>query len=190
MIIKCVPNCWFCVDKCDACFKVATDSILLYRQKHRFCSKQCCAKFVTPDSILSALPSGFKIRNEFKSYHEVTIPEDHSIISHVTTPFNSESGTDGELTVFLCKASEDLESRVYVLCHFHSLAEQFSVGIFVSVNDLLPMELLPGSDCKERCSNYIDSLYSTGVIRLTLLHILSKHQQTSIEDLFLQLENE
>ena len=92
--------------------------------------------------------------------------------------------------MFLCKAGEDLENRFYVLCHFHSLAEQFSVGIFVSTSDLLPMELLPGSDYKDRCSNYIDSLYSTGVIRLTLLRILSKHQQTSIESLLLRLENE
>ena len=91
--------------------------------------------------------------------------------------------------MFLCKAGEDLENRFYVLCHFHSLAEQFSVGMFVS-SDLLPMELLPGSDCKDRCSNYIDSLYSTGVVRLTLLHILSKHQQTSIESLLLRLENQ
>ena len=178
------------MDKCDVCFKLATDSVLLYGQKHTFCSKQCCAKFVKPASTYSALPSDFKIRNEFKGCHEVTVPEDHTIVSHITTPFNSESGTNGELTVFLCKAGEDLENRVYILCHFHSLAEQFSVGIFVSISDLLPMELLPGSDCNERSNNYIDSLYTTGVVRLTLLRILSKHQQTSIERLLLQLENE
>ena len=85
--------------------------------------------------------------------------------------------------MFLCKAGEDLENRAYILCHFHSLAEQFSVGIFISTSDFLPMELLPGSNYSERGSDYIDSLYSTGIVQLTLLQVLSKHQETSIESL-------
>lgn len=164
------------------------DCILLYGQKlkHVFCSKSCCAKFVKPASKFDALPNDFKIINEFNCHHQVAVPGGHAIVSHFTTPFNSESGTTGELTVFLCKASEDLENRAYILCHFHSLAEQFSVGIFISASDLLPMELLPGSNCSERGSDYIDSLYSTSIVQLTLLQVLSKHQQTSIGNLLLQ----
>ena len=118
------------------------------------------------------------------------VPEGHSIVTHISTPFNSESGTSGELTVFLCKAGQELNDRTYILCHFHSLVEQFSVGMFISTTDLLPMELLPGSDCNEKNRNYIDSLYSTSIVQMTLLHVLNKHELTSIESLLSQSGNE
>lgn len=188
MIVKCIPCCWFCVDKCDACFKSASSSLLLYGQKIVFCSESCRVDLIKPPPTFSALPTEFSIRNEFSSFHEVTVPEGHAIVTHITTPFNSESNTNGELTIFLCKASQDLESRSYILCHFHSLIEQFSVGIFISTTDLLPMELLPGSSCSETNSKYIDSLYSTSIVQLMLLSALSKHEETSIDSLLSKSE--
>ena len=164
---------------------------MLYGQNVTFCSEDCLTKLVKPPPKHSALPKDFKIRNEFRHIHEVTVPEGHTIITHISTPFNTENTNfKGELTIFLCTGNKALENRSYILCHFHSFVEQFSVGIFISKADLLPLEILPGTSYSEEHKVYLDSLYTTSIVQLALIHALSKHEEENIDSLLSHSKNE
>ena len=190
MSVKCIPSCWFCEGRCDACSTPADDSVSVYGQKFSFCSKKCLLKLVKPSPAITALPSGFTIRNEFRHFREVSLPDGHTLVTHFSTPFNSESNTTGELTIFLCKADQALENRPYILCHFHSLVEQFSVALFISGATFQPLETLPGTpSCDEAHRFYLESLYTTGIVQMILLHALHKHNESSIENLLSRSEN-
>ncbi len=183
MIVKCIPHCWFCEDKCDVCFSLAENSLILYKQKIMYCNSSCRAKMIRSPPVENALPNDFEIKNEFDNIRSVKVPEGHAILAHITAECNVQKYENqlAYLTLFLCRADKALDNRFYVLCHFHSLAEQFSVGIFISPSDYTSLELLPGSNCKDSHSVYIDSLYSSGIISMLLLKILNKHQVDAIE---------
>ena len=191
LIVKCVPRCWFCEHKCDACFKSASSSVLLYQTKFVFCSESCRAQLVKSPSALSALPIGFEIKNECDNIREVKVPEGHIVLAHVTTPFvaGKDNSLCGDLTVFLCKANQEFEHRPYVLCHLHSLLEQFSIGIYISTSDLVPMELLPGTNYSEKHAAYVDSLYSSGIVTAMMLEVLNKHRRSDINALLTQSQD-
>lgn len=174
--VKCVPLCWFCANKCDVCFSYANHEIVRYKKKFLYCSDSCKAKLVKPPPTSSALPEGFEIRNEIEGSCYVTVPTDHIVVIHNTTEFVAEEDQyrSGELTVFLCKCGDDFDPRPYVLCHFHSMAEQFSVGMFISPSDFHLMELLPGSDHHDSYTGFVDSLYSSKIV-FTLLLKKARH---------------
>lgn len=188
LLTKCVPRCWFCEDKCDLCFSPAMNSLFLYEQKILYCDSTCRAKIIPAPPVESALPKEFKITNELDGVHAVEVAEGHAVIAHTTTKCSIEKQESqlAYLTLFLCRADEVLDHRFYVLCHFHSLAEQFSVGMFISSSDYAPLELLPGSDCRSSHSVYIDSLYSTGIISMLLVKILSKHEVDAIDKIVVE----
>jgi len=181
IIIKCVPPCWFCANKCDVCFTYASHEILRYKKKYLYCSDSCRAKLFKPPPTSSALPEGFEIKNDIESSCYITVPTDHTIIIHNITEFVAEKdqSRSGDLTVFLCKSSEDFDHRPYVLCHFHSMAEQFSVGMFISPSNFHLMELLPGSDHHGSYTGFVDSLYSSEIV-FTLLLKKARHNINSI----------
>lgn len=169
--VKCVPPCWFCANKCDVCFSYANHEIFRYKKKYLYCSDSCRTKLLKPPPISSALPEGFEIKNEIESSRYITIPTDHTIIIHNTTEFvvEKDQSHSGDLTVFLCKSSDDFDHRPYVLCHFHSMAEQFLVGMFISPSSFHLMELLPGSDHHNSYTGLVDSLYSSEIVSVLLL---------------------
>ena len=182
LISKCIPPCWFCCNKCDVCFTHSFYELERYHKKYTYCSETCKAKLVKLPPVTNALPEGFEVRNEFQGSCYVTLPENHLVISHGTTEFIAEGDHDrsGDLTVFLCKSVGDYDFRFYVICHLHSLVEQFSVGIFISLPDLQLMELLPGSNHDGSHSIFVDSFYSTGIVPALLLQKLSEQQMKSI----------
>lgn len=170
--MKCVPHCWFCANKCDVCFSYANHELLRYKKNYLYCSDSCRAKLVKPPPTSSALPGEYEIRNEMEGSCFVTVPADHVVVIHNTTEFVAEKeqqDRSGELTVFLCKSSDDFDHRPYVLCHFHSMVEQFSVGMFISPFDFHLMELLPESDYHDLYTGFIDSLYSSEIVFALLL---------------------
>ena len=168
--VKCVPQCWFCANKCDVCFSYANHEIHRYKKTFLYCSDSCKAKLVKPPPTSSSLPEGFKIQNEIEGPCFVTVPTDHIIVIHNTTEFVAEEDhRSGDLTVFLCKPGNDFDHRPYVLCHFHSMAEQFSVGIFLSPSDFQLMEFIPGSEHQDSFTGFIDSLYSSKIVFALLL---------------------
>lgn len=183
IIIKCTPRCWFCEDKCDICFSPAENSIVLYKQKIMYCDSSCRVKIIPSPPVEDALPNEFGIRNEFDGIRTVKVAEGHTILAHITTECTIQRHENqfAYLTLFLCRADKALDYRFYVLCHVHSLVEQFSVGIFISPSDYVPLELLPGSNSNDSHNIYIDSLYSSGIISMLLLKILNKHQVNAIE---------
>ena len=168
--VKCVPLCWFCADKCDVCFSYASHEIHRYRKKFLYCSDSCKAKLVKQPPTSSALPEGFKIQNEIEGSCFVQVPTHHIIAIHNTTEFVAEEDhRSGDLTIFLCKSGDDFDHQPYVLCHFHSMAEQFSVGMFISPSDFQLMELIPGTDYHDLYTGFIDSLYSSKIVFALLL---------------------
>ena len=166
--MKCDPLCWFCADKCDVCFSYANHEIVRYKRKFLYCSDSCKAKIVKSPPASSALPEGFVIRNEMEGFRFVTVPTAHVIVIHNTTEFNNQL-CSGDLTIFLCKSGIDFDHRPYVLCHFHSMDEQFSIGMFISPSDFQLMELLPGSNHHTLYTDYVDSLYSSNIVTALLL---------------------
>ena len=158
------------------------NSLSLYKQKIMYCDSTCRAKIIKTPPIMSALPEAFEITNELDGtgINAVKVAEGHTILAHTTTEcsISKHESQFGYLTLFLCKADDH---RLYVLCHWHSLIEQFSVGIFISSSEYSPLELLPGSNCNSSHSVYIDSLYSTEIVPMLLMKILSKHQVSAIE---------
>lgn len=168
--VKCIPPCWFCANKCDVCFSYANHEILRYKKKFLYCSDSCKGKLVKSPPTSSVLPEGFEIRNEIEDSF-VTVPTGHVVVIHNTTEFVAESSQDrsGELTVFLCKSSVDFDCRPYVLCHFHSMVEQFSIGMFISPSDFCLMELLPDSGHHDSYTGFVDSLYSSQIVFALLL---------------------
>ena len=165
--------------------------MLVYQKKFVFCSDNCRAQLVKSPSVLSALPIGFEIKNEFDNIREVKVPEGHIVLAHATTPFvaGKDKSLCGDLTVFLCKSNQEFEFRPYVLCHLHSLLEQFSIGIYISTSDLVPMELLPGTNYSEKYAAYVDSLYSSGIVTAMILQVLNKHRKSDISDLLTQSQD-
>jgi len=137
---------------------------------------------VKPPPVNNALPEGFGIRNEFQGSCYVNLPENHLIISHGTTEFIVEGDHDrsGDLTVFLCKSASDYDSRPYVICHLHSLVEQFSVGIFISLPELELLETLPGTSYASSHAVFVNSFYSSGIVPALLLQKLMKQQMKNI----------
>lgn len=179
--MKCIPPCWFCSNKCDVCFSYANHEIIQDR-KYLYCSDSCKAKLVKLPPTSSALPKGFEIRRENQSSSFVTIPKDHTVVLHNTTEFVAEKNQhrSGNLTIFFCKSNDDFDHRPYVLCHFYSMVEQFSVGMFISPSDFQLMELLPGSDYHESYAGFVDSLYSSQIVFALLL----KKARHNIKNIF------
>ena len=182
MNVKCIPHCWFCQWKCDVCFARATAGIVLYKEQRFYCGHECRSKLLKAPTASSALPArGYEIVNEFEGERRVSVPEGHSVTTHITTDFTLQAREQtGSLTVFLCRA---VDLRPYVLCHFHNLTDQFSVGLYVSLQDLSPLELLPESisAVADSHSAYVQSLYNSGIIQISLVHMMRKHRVSSLE---------
>lgn len=188
MIAKCIPQCWFCKGKCDICFSPAKNSLILYKQQIMYCDSSCRGKIIPSPPVESALPEKFSIKNEFDGTHAVKVADGHTILAHITTEYGTLKHDKqlAYLTLFLCRAGEAWDNRLYVLCHIHSLVEQFSLGMFISVSDFVPLELIPGSNCSTSHSIYVNSLYSSGIIPMLLLKISSKLQVGAINEIAVQ----
>lgn len=162
------------------------NSLSLYKEKIVYCNSTCRAKIISSPPVMSALPEEFKVTNELDGNHAVKLAQGHTILAHTTTEcsvIKNESQV-GYLTLFMCQAdAELLNHRSYVICHFHSLVEQFSVAMFISSSEYCPLELLPGSKYDDSHKTYIESLYSTAIVPTLLMKILSKHQVNALEDI-------
>ena len=185
MNVKCIPPCWFCIDRCDVCYSCARNSIVLYKQTFLYCSDICRAKLVKPPTVHTALSEGYEIKNEYDGSRHVIVPKGHVVITHITTEFifGKDNNQSGELTMFLCKSSKEVGDRPYIICHMHSLVEQFSIGMYILPSNFTPMELLPDSKSSDSHTHYIDSLYSSGIITILLLNLLRKHQLHDIDNI-------
>ena len=150
---------------------------MLYKEKHFYCSEECRSELLKPPRADSALPQRFEIINEFQGVRRVSVPEEDTVVTHVTTGF-TQGKDSGKLTVFLCRADD---KRPYILCHFHNLICQFSVGLYISPQNFSPLELLPGSSSTNSYADYVESLYNSGIIEVVILHMLSKHRVDSFE---------
>lgn len=179
--VKCIPQCWFCINKCDVCYTSTRNSLILYKQKFIYCSDSCKSKLVSTPQVLSALPEGYEVKYEFDGLRSVLLPDDHTVKAHITTEFifGKEGNQSGELTMFFCQTNED--DQPYVICFMHSLVAQFSIGMYVSQTDFTPLELLADSKTADSHLCYIEPLYSSGIITMLLLSLFRKHKVDGID---------